>query len=49
VRVVSLFLLNCHSVICYCDPGNKEEKKSVNESNINKHTEHKVRVFSFPL
>lgn len=49
MRVVSHFLLNCHSVICYYDPGNNEETNSVNESNMDKHIEHKVRAFSFPL
>lgn len=44
----SLFI-NCHFVICYCDPGNKVGKKSAAESNIDKNIEHKARAFSSPL
>ena len=33
-------------IISYGDTGNKEEKEAVNESNIDKHIDHKVRMLS---
>lgn len=38
------FSLNCHFVRSHYDPGKREEMNIVNESNIDKDMEHKVRA-----